>query len=68
MAPPPARDRLNVSALEEGSGVLSCLVDELCSMREIDGLDAQCRTGRQDDQLGIGAVALDVVDQAAVRE
>ena len=59
---------LLAAALEELAGVVQATGYELVGVGEIDRLDAQ-RTGRrQDDQVSVSAVALNIVDQAAVGE
>jgi hypothetical protein len=60
------RSSLLAAALEEIARVVERPGDELVGVVKVDRLDAK-RAGRgQDDQVGVGAVALDVVDQAAM--
>ena len=63
-------DRWAVGAavLEEGSGVVSRALDELCRVREVDRRDRERARRRHDDQLGVVPMQLDVSDQPAVGE
>ena len=54
------------AAVEELAGVQQRDVDELARVGEVDRLDVQRARRRHDDQLRVGAMSLDVVDQATV--
>jgi hypothetical protein len=54
------------AAVEELAGVEQCDVDELVRVGEVDRLDVQRARRRHDDQVSVGAMSLDVVDQATV--
>jgi hypothetical protein len=56
------------AAVEKLSGVVARSVDEFAGATEIDRLDVQWARRRQDDQVGVAAVAFDVVDQPTVRQ
>lgn len=56
------------AVLEEPAGVLEAPVDEGLGVREVDRRDPQRAGRRQDDEVGVVAVAFDVVDEPALRE
>jgi hypothetical protein len=62
------RRALGAAVVEERPGVVECAVDELSGVAEVDRRDRERARGRQDDEIGVMSVELDVRDQAAVRE
>ena len=54
------------AAVEEIAGVQQRDVDQFVRVGEVDRLDVQRARRRHDDQLRVGAMSLDVVDQATV--
>jgi hypothetical protein len=63
-------DRRAVGAArgEERVGVAARSVDQLAGVREVDRLDAQRARRREDDQLRVARMALDVVDEPPLGE
>jgi hypothetical protein len=60
------RRPLGSAAVEERPGVLGGAVDELARVTEVDRRNRERARGREDDELGVVPVELDVGDQPAV--